>query len=106
VFLRRRERRAVHGDTSFSAPTIDATDGTSAAIDDAAQQQREQLEEWRRSAQRVTRTWNSWLAAEHRDRRDLYDAFVAALAEEEQAAAGVKRLIRLTATRDHGTPTR
>ena len=52
---------------------------------------------WRRSAQRVTRAWNAWLAAERRDRSVRYRAFVAALAEEERAAAELERMVDLAA---------
>ena len=51
--------------------------------------------EWRRSAQRVTRAWNAWLAAESRDRGVRYREFVAALADEERAATKVERMIDL-----------
>lgn len=51
--------------------------------------------EWRRSAQRVTRAWNAWLAAESRDRGVRYRAFVAALADEERAAGEIERMIDL-----------
>ena len=54
-----------------------------------------ELMEWRRSAQRVTRAWNAWLAADRRDRGVRYRAFVAALADEERAAAEVERMIDL-----------
>ena len=53
--------------------------------------------EWRRSAQRVTRAWNAWLAAESRDRGERYHALVAALAVEESAAAELERVIDLAA---------
>ena len=39
--------------------------------------------------------WNAWLAAEGRDRGVSYRAFVAALADEERAAAEVERGIEL-----------
>ena len=55
----------------------------------------QQLQDWRRSAQRVTRAWNGWLAAESRDRALRYRAFVAALADEERAAAEVERMLEL-----------
>jgi hypothetical protein len=51
--------------------------------------------EWRRSAQRVTRAWNAWLAAESRDRGACHGAFVAALAGEERAAAELEYMIDL-----------
>ena len=51
--------------------------------------------QWRRSAQRVTRAWNAWVAAERRDRSARYRAFVAALADEERAAVEIERMIDL-----------
>ncbi|MGZ6669635.1 MAG: hypothetical protein ACXVH3_33715 [Solirubrobacteraceae bacterium] len=53
------------------------------------------MQEWRRSAQRVTRAWNAWLAAEGRDRALRYRVFVAALADEERAAAEVEQTVDL-----------
>ena len=50
---------------------------------------------WRRSAQRVTRAWNAWLAAEAGDRSARYRAFVEALADEERAAMEIERMIGL-----------
>ncbi len=55
--------------------------------------QAEQLQKWRQSAQRVTRAWNAWRAAEDRDRSVRYCAFVAALVDEETAAAEVERAV-------------
>lgn len=60
------------------------------------------LQDWRRSAQQVTRAWNAWIAAEGRERssgetddgRERYRAFVSALAEEERAAAEIERMLR------------
>jgi magnesium-transporting ATPase (P-type) len=51
--------------------------------------QTEQLQDWRRSAQSVTRAWNGWLAAEGCDRGVRYWAHLAALADEERAATEV-----------------
>ena len=59
----------------------------------------QQLQDWRRSAQRVTRAWNAWLAAESRDRAGRYRVFVAALADEETAAAEVERMLDLADAR-------
>jgi len=53
--------------------------------------QPEPLREWRNSAQRVTRAWNAWLAAEGRDRDARYGDYEAALAAEELAAARFAR---------------
>ena len=66
-----------------------------AGTDDTTPPQTGELMEWRRSAQRVTRAWNAWLAADHRDRGVRYRAFVAALADEERAATEVERMIEL-----------
>ena len=49
---------------------------------------------WQRSAQKVTRLWNEWQAANGRDREELYRRYVAALAEEEQAAAQLERMLK------------
>ena len=67
-----------------------------AGIPDATAQQTQQLQDWRHSAQRVTRAWNAWLAADRRDRGMRYGIFVAALADEERAAAEVERMVDLT----------
>ena len=62
--------------------------------------QSQQLQDCRRSAQRVTRAWNAWLAAESRDRGVRYCAFVAALGDEERAAAEVERMVALPDARE------
>ena len=88
MFFRSRRHRSPRGDPR-------AADGTDAGIPEATLRQSQQLQDWRRSAQRVTRAWNAWLAAESRDRPLRYLAFVAALAEEERAAAEVERMVDL-----------
>ena len=60
--------------------------------DQTVQHQAQQLDEWRRSAQRVQRAWDAWLAADRSDHARAYGAFVDALAEEEHAAAEVERM--------------
>ena len=75
-------------------------DNSDAGTDDKTPRQTQQLLEWRRSAQRVTRAWNAWLAAESRDRGVRYRAFVAALADEERAAAEVERMVELPDARE------
>jgi hypothetical protein len=60
--------------------------------------QGQQLRDWRRSAQKVTRAWNAWLAAEGGDRAARYTDYAAALAAEELAAARVERMLRLRET--------
>ena len=72
-----------------------AEDGDAGIPDPTAQQTR-QLQDWRRSAQRVTRAWNAWLAADRRDRGMRYGMFVAALADEERAATEIERTVDLT----------
>jgi hypothetical protein len=47
---------------------------------------------WWRSAQRVSRAWNEWLAADSSRRPDIYHRYLAALAAEERAAAELERL--------------
>lgn len=64
-----------------------------AGIPDDTLRQAQQLQGWRRSAQRVTRAWNACLAADSRDRATRYRDFVAALADEERAAAEVERIV-------------
>ena len=70
-------------------------DDSDAGTDETALRQAQLLQDWRRSAQRVARAWNGWLAAESRDREVRYRAFVAALGEEERAAAEVERMVEL-----------
>ena len=86
-------------DTKTLATTRRVRDRGDAGTDDTTPRQTRQLMEWRRSAQRVTRAWHAWLAAESRDRGERYRAFVAALAEEETAAVEVERIIDLAEAR-------
>ena len=65
-----------------------AADDSDAGIPETTLRQTQQLQDWRRSAQRVTRAWNAWLAAESRDRAIRYRVFVAALADEETRSRG------------------
>jgi hypothetical protein len=90
LFSRPRKRRSAARDASTWQPVSEATSRT-------VQQPTEPLQDWRKSAQRVTRAWNSWLAADHADRRDRYLAYVSALADEELRAAEVQSLIQPTA---------
>ena len=63
--------------------------------------QAQQLRDWRRSAQKVTRAWNAWLAADARDRTARYTDYSAALAAEELAAARVERMLGSRQTSAH-----
>lgn len=53
-------------------------------------EQRRLLQTWRRSEQRVMRTWQAWLAATAEDQSERYGAYLGALAEEERAALAVQ----------------
>jgi hypothetical protein len=88
VFFRSRRRQS-----SQEKPR--AADHSDAGLPETTLHQTQQLQDWRRSAQRVTRAWNAWLAAESRDRAIRYSVFVAALADEERAAAEVERMVDL-----------
>jgi len=99
VFSRPRKRRSAPDAGSTSQPISEASSRT-------VQPQSEPLQDWRRSAQRVTRAWNSWLAADHPDRRDRYLAYVSALADEELRATEVQRLIQPTDTNECAIPNR
>jgi hypothetical protein len=78
-----------------------AADHSDAGIPETTlRQTQQQLQEWRRSAQRVTRAWNYWLAAESRDRAMRYRIFVAALGDEERAAAEVEQMVALPDARE------
>jgi hypothetical protein len=83
VFSRSRRHRSTQGEPR----AVDDSDaGTPTTI-----RHTQQLQEWRRSAQRVTRAWNAWLAADSHDRAIRYRVFVGALADEETAAAALER---------------
>jgi hypothetical protein len=55
--------------------------------DTAASEHALLLQCWRRSEQRVLRTWHAWQAAAARDKPERYRAYLRALADEERAAA-------------------
>ena len=71
------------------------SDRVERAADETIRSQARELRSWRESAQRVTRTWNAWLAAEVPERGGRYRAYEEALAEEERAAAQVERMLQL-----------
>jgi hypothetical protein len=58
----------------------------------------EQWDAWRFAAQSTTRAWNEWLAADGRERPELYRSYVCALAKEEQAAVAIARSVSYEAT--------
>jgi hypothetical protein len=65
-----------------------------------AQRQAQRLQAWRESAQAVTRAWRAWLAAESHQRDIRYDAYLAALEDEQRAAANVAREFQALAEPD------
>ena len=48
---------------------------------------------WRRSAQKVARTWNEWLAADRCDDAEFYRRYTSALDQEERAAVEIERMV-------------
>jgi hypothetical protein len=62
---------------------------------EAVEQESRQWQAWRRSAQKVTRTWNEWLAADGRQRAASYTRYISALTEEERAAAEIELIVKL-----------
>jgi hypothetical protein len=97
VFFRSRRHESARGNPRVADRSDTRVDGT-------APPQIRQLQEWRRSAQRVTRAWNAWLAAASRDADVRYRAVMAALADEERAAAEVERMIELPEPEHVTTP--
>jgi hypothetical protein len=47
----------------------------------------------RSGAQKVTRAWSEWLAADRGVRAELWHCYLSALAEEERAAAALERTV-------------
>ena len=80
------------GSTKREKPANGAPRVSDPGVSEATARQSRQWLAWRRSAQRATRTWNEWLAADRRQRDNIYRCYVAALAEEERAAAELSRL--------------
>ena len=62
---------------------------------EAVEQHSREWNAWRRSAQKVTRTWNEWLAADGRERDASYTRHISALTEEERAAAEIELSVKL-----------
>ena len=78
-------------------PTAGVSHPSELPGDEAGELQSRQWQTWRRSAQRVTRAWNEWLAGGRRERAELYRRYVSALADEERAAAAVAQTVGLGA---------
>jgi hypothetical protein len=86
VFFRLRRHKTARNPSRVA-------DDRDAGTNDATPRHTQQLVEWRRSAQLVTRAWNTWLAAEDRDSDARYRTFMAALATEARAATELERMI-------------
>ena len=67
----------------------------------APKQRLPQWQAWRCSAQRVTRAWNEWLAADSGQHASFYRRYVLALADEERAALDLARAVSPGANVDH-----
>ena len=76
-----------------SRPAVDPSDVSNPGESQPCERESRQWLAWRRSAQRVTRAWNEWLAADRRHRSEIYRSYLTALAEEERAAAEVERVV-------------
>jgi hypothetical protein len=70
------------------SPAVDPTHDLlrCAEVGNPAGLRTQHLEEWRRAAQRVVRTYKEWCAANRHDRNHLYLSFLDALGCEERAA--------------------
>jgi hypothetical protein len=90
-FSSRKRRRSAGGVSHPSAPAPSQTATTELVAWRA----------WRSAAQKATRAWNEWLAADGHERPERYRSYVHALAEEEKAAFEVARGVSLHANAHH-----
>jgi hypothetical protein len=90
-FGSRKRRKSAGGVSHPSAPAPSQT----------AEPEFVQWRAWRCAAQKATRAWNEWLAADDRERPARYVCYVSALAEEEQAAVEIERGVSLGANAQH-----
>ena len=60
------------------------------------------LQCWRRSEQRVLRSWHAWQAAATDDKPERYREYLRALADEERAAASIELATGLRAAQNAG----
>jgi hypothetical protein len=93
-FGSRKRRRSAGGVSHPSDPAPSQT----------AERELVLLRAWRSAAQKATRAWNEWLAADGRERPVLYRCYVSRLAEEEQAAAELERTASLEDSRSSLRP--
>ena len=73
--------------------THDASQPSDSAANEVEERQSRLWRAWRRSAQKVTRTWNEWLAADSRDDAEFYRRYTSALDHEERAAAEIEGML-------------
>jgi hypothetical protein len=85
-FRRRRHDGPVQAQSGADAHEL--------AQDPAEREHIRVLQCWRRSEQRVLRTWHAWQAAGAGDKPERYRAYLRALADEERAAASVEMATR------------
>jgi hypothetical protein len=86
--LRPKKRQRNRRDVSQSSDPVG---------NEPVKQQSRQWQAWRVSAQKVTRTWNEWLAADGRQRAASYSLLHLCPTEEERAAAEIERIVKLGA---------
>jgi len=98
VFGRRKKARG-QADAIVDAPPREPAPKPT---DPADREHARLLQCWRRSEQRVLRTWHAWQAAAARDKPERYRAYLRALADEERAAALVELATRPRAGHDGG----
>jgi hypothetical protein len=96
VFGRRKKAR------EQTEPVVDAPRRESEPEDPADRERARLLQCWRRSEQRVLRTWHAWQAAAAPDKPERYGAYLRALADEERAAASVELAARMRTAYDNG----
>jgi hypothetical protein len=83
-------------------PAIDAPAREPEPEDGADREHALLLQCWRRSEQRVLRSWHAWQAAATRDKPERYREYLRALADEERAAASIEVATCLRAAQDAG----
>ena len=89
MFFGSKKRRKYANDASHPSEPGDSKVG---------KRQSRQWHAWRRSAQKVTRTWNEWLAADSCDDAEFYRRYTSALDQEERAAVAIERMVSREAT--------
>ena len=99
-FRRRRHDRRVQassGEDAHESASEPPQDHAEPPQDHAERERTRVLQCWRRSEQRVLRTWHAWQAAAAWDKPERYRAYLRALADEERAAASVEMATRVLA---------